>query len=39
MATAYLSGHCTLEEMSRQFKESYATVSRAVKANEENVKM
>jgi REP element-mobilizing transposase RayT len=38
MATAYLSGHYTLEEVGRQFKVSYATVSRAVKAQEENVK-
>jgi putative transposase len=39
MATAYLSGHYTLEEVGTQFKVSDATVSRAVKANEENVKM
>jgi len=37
MATAYLSGHYTLEEVGRQFRVSYATVSRAVKANEKNV--
>jgi hypothetical protein len=36
---AYLSGHYTLEEVGREFKVSYATVSRAVKVNEENVKM
>ena len=38
MATAYLSGHYSLEEVGRQFRVSYATVSRAVKANEKNVK-
>ena len=38
MATAYLSGHYTLEEVGRQFRVSYATVSHAVKANEKNVK-
>ena len=38
MAKAYLSGHYTLTEVGKQFLVSYATVSRAVKSYEENVK-
>ena len=36
MAKAYLSGHYTLSEVGETFGVSYATVSRAVKAYEEN---
>ena len=35
MATAYLSGHYTLQEVGEHFGVSYATVSRAVKTQED----
>jgi len=38
MAMAYLSGHHTLEEVGMHFHVSYATVSRAVRRYEQNVK-
>ncbi|MFT6916266.1 MAG: putative transposase [Motiliproteus sp.] len=38
MAIAYQSGHYTLAEVGKQFGVSYATVSRAVKAFENDVK-
>jgi hypothetical protein len=37
MAVAYLSGHYTLSEVGEYFGVSYATVSRAVKAFENDV--
>ena len=38
MAASYLSGHYTLEQVGAYFGVSYATVSRAVKAYEKDVK-
>ena len=38
MAASYLSGHYTLEQVGAYFGVSYATVSRAVKAYEQDVK-
>ena len=38
MAAGYLSGHYTLEQVGAYFGVSYATVSRAVKAYEKDVK-
>nr|WP_315487444.1 hypothetical protein [uncultured Undibacterium sp.] len=37
MALAYLSGHCTLEQVGQHFGVSYATVCRAVKQKESRV--
>ena len=38
MATAYLDGHYTLLEVGSHFSVSYATVSRAIKHHELDVK-